>query len=67
MIRVHNALKNHKSRLILQVHDELLLEVYKPELEEVRQILIKEMSEAAKLSVPLVVDVPEGENWYDAK
>ena len=67
MIRVHNALKNHKSRLILQVHDELLLEVYKPELEEVRQILIKEMSEAAKLSVPLVVDVHEGENWYDAK
>ena len=67
MIRVHNALKNHKSRLILQVHDELLLEVYKPELEEVTKILINEMQNAASLSVPLVVDVHTGENWYDAK
>ena len=67
MLRVHKALANHKSRLVLQVHDELLLEVYKPELEEVRQILLHEMGEAAKLSVPLVVDIHEGETWYDAK
>ena len=67
MIRVHKALENHKSRLILQVHDELLLEVYKPELEEVTKILIDEMQNAASLSVPLVVDVKYGENWYDAK
>lgn len=67
MLRVHNALKGHKSRLILQVHDELLLEVHRSELEEVRSILMREMSGAAELSVPLVVDAHEGENWYDAK
>ncbi len=67
MIRVHSALQNYKSRLILQVHDELLLEVYKPELEEVTKILIDEMQNAARLSVPLTVDVHTGETWYEAK
>ncbi len=67
MIRVHSALQNYRSRLILQVHDELLLEVYKPELEEVTKILIDEMQSAAQLSVPLVVDAHTGETWYEAK
>ncbi len=67
MVRVHKALEGLRSRLILQVHDELLLEVYKPELEEVTKILTNEMCNAAKLAVPLVVDAHTGENWYDAK
>lgn len=69
MLRVYKALKdnNLKSRLILQVHDELLLEVYKPELEQVKEILVSEMENAVKLSVPLEVDAHIGETWYDAK
>lgn len=67
MVRVHSALQGHRSRLILQVHDELLLEVYKPELEEVTKILIEEMQNAAQLSVPLTVDIHTGETWYEAK
>lgn len=69
MIRVHNALKERalKSRLILTVHDELLLEVYKPELEEVSKLLKIEMEEAAQLEVPLEVDIHSGASWFEAK
>ena len=69
MINVNNALKsnNLKSRLILQVHDELIVETAIEEKDLVREILIKEMSNAADLSVNLVVDVNEGESWYHAK
>lgn len=67
MIRVYNRLKGFKSRLIIQVHDELLIETYIPEKEEVKCILKEEMENVAKLSVPLVVDMSEGHSWYDAK
>ena len=56
-----------KSRLTLQVHDELLIEVYRPEEAAVRKILEEEMSGAADLKVPLLVDIHTGENWYEAK
>lgn len=69
MLKVYKALKdnNLKSRLILQVHDELLLEVYKPELEQVKEILVTEMENAVLLSVPMEVDAHMGSTWYDAK
>ena len=69
MINVDKELKrkNLKSRLILQVHDELLIETKKEELDEVREILLDKMMNAASLSVPLVVDMHDGGSWYDAK
>ncbi|MFR9065002.1 MAG: DNA polymerase, partial [[Clostridium] scindens] len=56
-----------KSRLVLQVHDELLVEAYKPELDQVKKILKEEMEQAASLDVPLEIDMHTGENWYEAK
>ena len=69
MIRVYSKLKekNMKSSLILQIHDELLIETHKDEIEEVKDILIEEMSNAAKLSVPLLVEASVGNDWYEAK
>ncbi|MDR1687522.1 MAG: DNA polymerase I [Clostridiales bacterium] len=69
MVKVHSKLaaQNLKSRLILQVHDELLLEVKKDEREKVSAILKEEMENAAQLLVPLVAEVHEGENWYETK
>lgn len=67
MINVYKELKNKnlKSRLILQVHDELIIETYKEELKEVKKLLKKEMENAIELSVPLIVDIETGENWYE--
>lgn len=69
MIRVYQRMKEEalKSRLIVQVHDELLIEVYRPEAERVRVILEEEMQGAMQLKVPLIIDVHTGENWYEAK
>ncbi|MBE5868517.1 MAG: DNA polymerase I [Lachnospiraceae bacterium] len=69
MIKVWKALKqqNLKSRLILQVHDELLIETAADEIEQVKQLLEKNMKEAAALAVSLEVDLHTGENWYEAK
>ena len=69
MIKVYNELKNggYKSKVILQVHDELLVETEKSELEDVKKILVSCMEGASKLLVPLKVEVAEGENWYEAK
>lgn len=69
MIRVYRRLKKEKlkSRLILQVHDELLIETVKEEAQQVRTILEEEMSHAAKLSVNLEIDLHEGNDWYEAK
>ena len=69
MIRVNEQLKARKmkSRLILQVHDELLIEAYETEIEEVKEILEKEMIGAVTLLVPLEVDIHTGLNWYEAK
>ena len=69
MIRVHKKLKedNYKSRLILQIHDELLIETHKDEIDEVKQILETEMVHACDLAVPLIAEVKQGINWYEAK
>lgn len=67
MIRVDRRLQGMKSRMILQVHDELLIETAPEELEEVKKILHEEMTGAAELSVKLEIDVHEGKNWYEAK
>lgn len=69
MIRVNHKLKklNLKSRLILQIHDELLVETHKTEIEQVKEIMCCEMRGAAALNVPLEVEVNMGDNWYEAK
>ena len=69
MINVFRELKDRKlnSKIVLQVHDELLIETDVKEKDEVREILVNNMEHAAKLLVPLKVEVAEGENWYDAK
>ena len=69
MINVFRELKNRNlnSKIVLQVHDELLIETDIKEKDEVREILVNNMEYAAKLLVPLKVEVAEGENWYDAK
>ncbi len=69
MVNVHKKLleKQLKSKLILQVHDELILNVYKDELEQVSALVKEEMENVLSLSVPLVADVSVGENWYEAK
>lgn len=69
MIGVNRRLKemNLRSRLVLQVHDELLIEAHLDEVNQVQEILANEMQHAADLSVPLDVDMHVGKNWYEAK
>lgn len=69
MVNVYEELKNRnlKSKVILQVHDELILNVYKDELNEVRDIVKNKMEAVLELRVPLEVDISIGENWYEAK
>lgn len=68
MINIHNAIKERglKSRMILQVHDELIFDVYKSEVDEVKALVIKEMQDAVKLDVPLLVEAGIGNNWLEA-
>ncbi len=69
MIAVYRSLKEAglKSKLILQIHDELVIETYPEEKDRVAQILKSEMQNAADLSVALEVDLHTGKNWYEAK
>lgn len=69
MIGVNKRLKEQKmkSRLVLQVHDELLIETHHTEIDKVKEILRKEMEQAAVLAVPLEIDMHTGNNWYEAK
>jgi DNA polymerase-1 len=69
MIRVHQRLRRDKfhGRMILQVHDELLLEVPDNEIDETKEAVRAEMESVAELAVPLVVDVGVGRNWMEAK
>ena len=68
MIKVYNELKQRKmkSKIVLQVHDEMMLEVPIEEAEQVKQLLKDNMESVVKLKVPLVADVIEAHNWYDA-
>jgi DNA polymerase-1 len=69
MIRIHDALvqRGARSHMILQVHDELVFEVPPEELDDVTQLVRHEMENAARLSVPLVVDLGVGDNWLETK
>ena len=68
MVRIFNRFETEglKSKMILQVHDELNFNVYKDELEKVKQIVLDEMENAIKLQVPLIADCGEGVNWLEA-
>ncbi|MFA7360528.1 MAG: DNA polymerase I [Candidatus Kapaibacterium sp.] len=68
MIEIHKIFKEKKfkSKMLLQVHDELVFEVYKPELEEIKKIVLREMKNTIKLDVPVEVEIGVGKNWYEA-
>ena len=68
MINIHKKLSEgkYKTKMLLQVHDELVFDCYKPELDEMKQLIKSEMENAYKLSVPLDVEVGIGENWLEA-
>ncbi|MDC6350198.1 DNA polymerase I [Zeaxanthinibacter sp. PT1] len=68
MINIHKKLEtgDYKTKMLLQVHDELVFDVYKPELERVSEMIRSEMESAFSLDVPLVVDIGTGENWLEA-
>ena len=69
MINLYNELRNRNlsSKILLQIHDELLLEVKEEEKDEVKKLLKTSMENAFKLSVPLEVELSEANNWYEAK
>jgi len=69
MVNVYHELKRRKmkSRLILQVHDELIVETHRSEIDEVKEIVKEQMENAMQLKVPLSIDMNIGETWYDAK
>ncbi len=68
MIKIQAILDkgNYKTKMLLQVHDELVFDVHNSELETLKPILKTEMENAYKLSIPLIVDIDQGENWLDA-
>ena len=68
MVRIHERMKSekYKSKMILQVHDELIFEVEMSELEKLKEMVLYEMSNAVKLDVPLKVDWGTGKNWFEA-
>ena len=68
MIRIHREMQRaqFRSRMILQVHDELVFDVYRPELEAVRSIVVRERVEALPLNVPVAVDTGVGDHWLEA-
>ena len=69
MIRIHAAIAEQRlrSRMLLQVHDELIFEVPPDELEAMQPLVREHMENVAELRVPLVVDIGVGPNWLDAK
>ena len=68
MINIHKKLKNnnYKTKMLLQVHDELVFDVFKPELEKIKSLVKSEMENAYKISIPLEVEIDTGENWLEA-
>ena len=67
MVNIYNRLhKNFKTKMILQVHDELIFDVLKSEVENVKLIVKQEMENVCKLRVPLLVDIGIGDNWLEA-
>ena len=68
MINIYEKLNtgNFKTKMLLQVHDELVFDVYKPELDAIKTLVKTEMESAYKLEVPLDVDLDIGDNWLEA-
>ncbi len=68
MINIHKIFQkeNYKSKMLLQVHDELVFDIYKEELEVLKPLIKNEMENAFKMSIPLTVDLGEGDNWLQA-
>jgi len=68
MINIHKKLskRDYKTKMLLQVHDELVFDCYKPELEEMKTLIQSEMENAYQMAVPLDVEVGIGENWLEA-
>jgi DNA polymerase-1 len=68
MVNIYNDFQKEKlkSKMLLQVHDELVFEVKKDELDQVKGIVVERMENAIKLNVPIVVETGVGENWFDA-
>lgn len=68
MVRIRNEFRaaRLKTKLILQVHDELVFDVYLPEREQIREIVRRNMEQVVSLRVPLIVDMGEGSNWFEA-
>lgn len=69
MINVYKEIKsrNLKSKIVLQVHDEMMIEAPTEEIEEIKNIIKEKMENAIKLKVPLIAEVSEAENWYECK
>ena len=68
MIKIHELLQNgnYKSKMLLQIHDELVFDMYKSELKTLKPLIKNEMENAFKMAVPLTVEIDEGENWLEA-
>ena len=68
MIRIHKRIKSEKmkSKLVLQIHDELLFEASKDELDDLQAMVIEEMEGALKLDVPVIVESGVGDSWFEA-
>ena len=69
MINVHKELleRELKAKIVLQVHDEMMIEAPVEEAEQIKEIIKKQMESAITLKVPLIADVSEAENWYECK
>lgn len=69
MVDLHREMTKRglKSKILIQVHDELVLNVYKDELDEVKELIRDKMENVIKLDVPLKVDIETGNDWYEAK
>jgi len=69
MIKVYQEIKKRglQSKIVLQVHDEMMIEAVKEEKEEIKNIMKQSMESAIHLEVPLIADISEAENWYDCK
>ena len=68
MIKIHRQInkENLKSKLIMQIHDELLLEVHQDEIDYISKMVIENMRDAMKLDVPIEIDFGVGPSWYEA-
>ena len=69
MIKVYQEIKKRglKSKIVLQVHDEMMIEAPEEEKEEIKDIMKKCMESAVSLKIPLIADISEAKNWYDCK